>query len=117
MNHVTCRSVPCATVRWTDARLTRITALNLSAGYGTSWFDVLSCRGQLEDGTDCFVRLPFHQILKGRERITIVRHAKTDRVFANGLGIIEAIRYADKVGQGVSISQESGYEPALAEAA
>lgn len=82
-----------ATMAWTDRRLTRITALCLHAPSGTSWCDVLFCRGELVDGTACWVRLPFEQVPKGLERVTIVRHAKSAMVFANGLKVLESIIY------------------------
>lgn len=81
------------TVSWTDKRLARITSLCLYAETGTSWYDVLHCRGELRDGSVCGVRLPFEQLQKGLERITIVRHAKTDHVFATGLKVLESVIY------------------------
>ncbi|BDG05746.1 hypothetical protein [Anaeromyxobacter oryzae] len=45
------------------------------------------------DGSGCRVRLPFEQLPKGLERITIVRHAKSDSVFAKRLKVLESIIY------------------------
>ena len=81
------------TVDWTDERLARVTTLCLGSHPGLSWFDVVSCFGELQSGAGCLVRLPFEQLQKGRERVTIVRHAKEAKVFAGSLGLLEAITY------------------------
>jgi hypothetical protein len=88
------RQIP--TIYWNDERLTRIKALYLASRDGLSWFDVVYCQGELADGRECRVLLPFDQLLKGRETITVVRHAKREGVFAKGLRILDAIRYTEQ---------------------
>jgi hypothetical protein len=81
------------TVDWTDERLARVTTLCLGSHSGLSWLNVVNCFGELHSGARCSVRLPFEQLQKGRERVTIVQHAKEAKVFAGGLGLLEAITY------------------------
>lgn len=89
-------------VPWTDKRLARVTGLCVHGPDGMSWFDVLCCHGELRDGTRCFVRLPFSQLPKGQERVTVVRHAKAEKVFAKGLMLLDALKHVTGQQAGVA---------------
>lgn len=78
-------------IYWSDPQLARITRLRLLTDPGFPLWDVSYCYGQLKDGTDVRVDLPFHQLRKGKVNAEIIEWAKRDRVFAKGLGIFDAI--------------------------
>ncbi|GEJ56662.1 hypothetical protein AMYX_14030 [Anaeromyxobacter diazotrophicus] len=80
-------------VSWDDPRLSRVVVLRLETRPGLSWSDVTSCEGELKDGRRCRVRLPFAQLPKGLETITILRYAQAEGVFAKGLGVFAAITF------------------------
>lgn len=77
------------TVWWDDRRLARITRLRL-IGFNSREYprwDISYCYGQLKDGTEVRVNLPFHDL--GRNwKSDIIRFAQQERVYAKGLGIL-----------------------------
>lgn len=73
---------------WNDPRLARVTRLRLLSDPGFPLWDVSYCHGVLKDGRPCEVELPFSQLPKRGWKRAIVEHAKRDRVFAHGLGIL-----------------------------
>ena len=79
------------TVDWTDPDLARITRLRLISDPGLPFWDVSYCHGVLKNGDQCRVQLPFHQLPKDRRNAMILAHAKDDGVYANGLGVFDAI--------------------------
>jgi hypothetical protein len=78
-------------VEWNDERLARITRLRLLSDPGFPWWDVSYCHGQLKDGTNVQVDLPFSQLPKRGMRKAILEHAKRDGVYAKGLGVFDNI--------------------------
>jgi len=79
------------TVDWTDKRLAKITRLRLLSDPGFPLWDVSYCYGQLHDGTNVKVDLPFHQLPKRDMKAWIIKYAKKDGVYAKGLGIFDNI--------------------------
>jgi hypothetical protein len=78
-------------VYWTDDRLDQIARLRLESDPGSSWWEVSVCHGILSDGALVTVELPFAQLPKGLIRTAILKHARADRVFAEGLGVFDCI--------------------------
>lgn len=78
-------------VPWTDKRLVKIIRLQLTPHSDFPGWLVSYCWGEFKDGTPCFVQLPFSRLPKRNVRGAIIQAAITDRVFAKGLGINEAI--------------------------
>lgn len=74
-------------VEWTEPGL-RVTRLRMVTDPGFPMWDVSYCHGRL-DGRDVDVILPFSQLPKRGWRRAIVDAAKTDGVFAKGLGILD----------------------------
>jgi hypothetical protein len=79
------------TVDWTDKRLAKITRLRLLSDPGFPFWDVSYCYGQLRDGTNVHVDLPFSQLPKRDMKAWIIKYAKKDGVYAKGLGIFDNI--------------------------
>jgi hypothetical protein len=85
-------SVADESVCWTDARLKRIDRLRLLSDRDVPFWDLSYCYGQLHDGTNVAVLLPFYQISKKKGiKATIIEYAKRDGVYAKGLGVFDAI--------------------------
>ena len=78
-------------VDWDDKDLVKITRLRLLSDPGYPAWDVSYCFGQLRDGTNVRVSLPFSQLPKRDVIGTILKYAKRDKVYAKGLGIFENI--------------------------
>lgn len=79
-------------VDWTDPNLKRVTRLRLLSDPGFPMWDVSYCFGEMKDGRCVRVQLPFDQLPKGgRLQRTIIEYAKRDKVYAKGLGILQAI--------------------------
>ena len=76
-------------VNWSDPRLARITCLRLVSEPRCPVWDVSYCHGQLHDGTNVVVQLPFGQLPKRGMRRAIVRWAIQDKVYAAGLGVFD----------------------------
>jgi len=79
------------TVDWTDKRLAKITRLRLLSDPGYPAWDVSYCYGQLKNGANVKVDLPFRQLPKRGVIGTILKYAKKDGVYAKGLGIFDNI--------------------------
>ena len=79
------------TVDWTDKRLAKITRLRLLSDPGYPAWDVSYCYGQLRDGSNVHVDLPFRQLPKRGVVAAILKYAKRDKVYAKGLGIFDNI--------------------------
>lgn len=77
------------TVDWTDPNLARITRLRFVSDPGYPMWDLSYCIGLLRDGTPCRVQVPFFQVPKQNVTGTILDHARRDRVFAKGLGLLD----------------------------
>lgn len=78
-------------VDWTDPNLKRVVRLRLLSDPGFPMWDVSYCVGEMKDGKAVHVQLPFDQLPKKGMRGMIVKWAKQDKVFAQGLGIFDAI--------------------------
>lgn len=78
-------------VDWTDGRLDKIVRLRLLSDYGYPYWDVSYCHGRLKTGEFVNVQLPFSHLPKTKMRRYIVSWAKREGVFAQGLGIFDAI--------------------------
>jgi hypothetical protein len=79
-------------VDWSDPDLKRVTRLRLLSDPGFPMWDVSYCFGEMKDGRCVRVQLPFDQLPKGGKlQKTIVEYAKRDKVYAKGLGILDAI--------------------------
>ena len=83
---------PNSWVEWNDARLEKVIRLRLLSDPGFPVWDVSYCHGRLDDGTKVGVILPFDQLSKRKSlKAQIIRYAQKDRVYAKGLGILDAI--------------------------
>ena len=78
-------------VDWNNKDLVKITRLRLLSDPGHPVWDVSYCFGQLRDGTNVRVDLPFYQLPKRNVIGTILKYAKRDGVYAKGLGIFDNI--------------------------
>ena len=78
-------------VDWDDKDLAKITRLRLLSDPGHPVWDVSYCFGQLRDGTNVRVGLPFSNLPKRSVIGTILKYAKRDKVYAKGLGIFDSI--------------------------
>ena len=78
-------------VDWDDKDLVKITRLRLLSDPGYPAWDVSYCFGQLRDGTNVRVSLPFSQLPKRNVIGAILKYAKRDKVYAKGLGIFDNI--------------------------
>lgn len=79
------------TVPWDRAGL-KITRLRLLSDPGYPEWDVSYCHGYIEATKEpVHVQLPFSQLPKKGYRAEIVKHARRDRVFAKGVGILDNI--------------------------
>lgn len=76
-------------VAWTTKGL-KVTRLRLLSDPGFPAYDVSYCHGIL-DGKHVDVELPFSQLNKRNLTGQIIEFAKKDKVFAKGLGILDAI--------------------------
>jgi hypothetical protein len=79
------------TVYWTDPDLKRITRLRLLSDRDFPFWDVSYCYGEMKDGRQVSVSLPFAQLPKRSYKTTIVQHAQREGVYAKGLGIFDAL--------------------------
>lgn len=77
------------TVDWTTPGL-KVTRLRLLSDPGHPVWDVSYCHGEL-DGQPVDVQLPFSDLPKRGVAAAIIKHAKRDKVFAKGLGILDNI--------------------------
>lgn len=77
------------TVYWNCTDLKRITRLRL-IGYCREyrWWDVSYCYGELEDGREVRVQVPFGRLGK-LWASDIIKYARQDKVYAKGLGILD----------------------------
>ena len=78
-------------VDWDDKDLVKITRLRLLSDPGHPVWDVSYCFGQLRDGRNVRVDLPFSHLPKRDVIGTILKYAKRDKVYAKGLGIFDNI--------------------------
>lgn len=78
-------------VSWNDPCLKRIVRLRLISDPGFPYWDVSYCIGEMMDGTSVRVDLPFDQLPRRGFRGKIVEYAKKDGVYAQKLGIFDAI--------------------------
>lgn len=76
-------------VDWTTPGL-KVTRLRLLSDPGHPEWDVSYCHGMLA-GEHVDVQLPFSNLPKRGYLAEIIKHAKRDRVFAKGLGILDNI--------------------------
>lgn len=74
-------------VYWNDNRLAKITRLRLLSDPGLPWWDVSYCWGELKDGTECRVDLPFSELPKRNMMGKIIDYAKKDKVYLKPLGL------------------------------
>lgn len=81
-------------VDWTEPKL-RVTRLRLISDPGFPFWDVSYCHGIIthDDGRKehVDVDLPFSQLPKRRMMGALIHYAKRDRVYAKGLGVLDAI--------------------------
>jgi len=76
-------------VSWTDPRLAKITMLELTLILDA--YQVTQCEGHLKDGTRVLVSVPFKTLPRYGLRRMIVKYAKEAGIYANRLGIFDAI--------------------------
>lgn len=74
-------------VSWTTPGL-KVTRLRLLSDPGFPVWDVSYCHGML-DGLYVDVELPFSQLPKKAIVATILKHARREKVYAKGLGILD----------------------------
>lgn len=77
-------------VYWTAPGLKEV-HLHLRASPGADDYDVVLCRGTLNDEI-VNVSVPFKRLPIKHTRASIVEYAKDDSVYASGLGILENMR-------------------------
>jgi len=76
-------------VGWTDPQLRKVTLLDLQLSLD-AW-QVTQCIGEMNDGEQVMVHVPFGSLPRYGLRREIVKLAKRDGVYAKGLGILDAI--------------------------
>lgn len=77
------------TVTLGDKRLARVTRLRLLTERGYPLMDVSYCHGVLKDGTPVRVDLPVHQLSRRFPKDDLIRAAKSEGVYAKGLGLLD----------------------------
>jgi hypothetical protein len=77
------------TVDLTDRRLVRITRLRLVTDPGFPLWDLSYCYGQLNDGTNVRVTLPWHQFSRRYLKRDLVQMCKEAGVYGKKLGILD----------------------------
>lgn len=79
-----------APVALDDPDLARVTRLRLVSDPGLPFCDLSYCYGELRDGTPVRVSLPWHQFSKKFLKRDLIAMAKEARVYAKGLGLLDA---------------------------
>ncbi len=78
-------------VDWSEPHL-RVPRLRLLSDPGLGWWDVSYCHGRLcHTGEQVRVELPFSQLPKSGFRAAIVGYAKSEGLYARGLGVLDNI--------------------------
>jgi hypothetical protein len=72
-----------------DPELSRITRLRLISDPGFPMWDLSYCYGQLKDGTNVRVHLPWGQFSKRTLRKDLVEMCKSCGVYGKGIGILD----------------------------
>lgn len=72
-----------------DPRLAKITRLRLVTDPGFPLYDLSYCYGELKDGTNVRVLLPWHQFSKRNLKQDLVKMCQSVNVYGKGLGLLD----------------------------